>query len=451
MRFRAFSLSNKIALALTVFYTCLTPKIYFRHDDWLMLGNSVLILPKDWNFLWHPSWFISPSLQEVWFFRPGFKLIVWASYQLFAFQSWLWTLTHWSFILGSAFLGGLALRKITSSSRSFDVFLILFLCSISFHFACVVWMGEGMMNGPQLLLLSLSIWGFAQNSIQGNIVSGLGYALALGFKESSAFLPLFFIALSFSQGHFRRRRPFLLGLIALMVLYLVGRLGLLPFNPGYKPHLTFHSFFLPLMSFFVILSLPLIALVLISRSSWGTVTEILRRFMVFLPFIGLLIAPHLGHGFFSPGWFLLPGYLSVWVIVYVLPPMTLNDLKLTPLALLCFFLSLVPILWKASELKWIQWEKSQKQVHQFLRSIPQDTDEVWIETCPPPDNSSILFERVVGSAGNLEFILALHQEKPVPVKLLGCQSTQKENPPFKKIVRGKWQFPDFFTESGLRN
>ena len=443
MRFNTRTFSLSLASLVTIFYAVLSFHIYFRHDDWLMLGNSAIILPRDWSFLWKTSWFVSPSISEVWFFRPWFKLLVWLGYHLFALHSELWTLTHWSFLLASATLSGLALNSLTSSSRSFYFFFNLFLISFSLHFACVVWMGEGMMNAPQLLFLSLSLWCFSKNSQIGNIFSALFYFLSLGFKESSAFLPVFLLAISFSQGELFRRWKWLAFFMGLMVIYLIIRLFFLPFNPGYKPHWSYQNFFTPLFYFIVTLGIPFISFTLMERPGIKDFKHLIKRHLAFLPFLGLLIAPHLGHPFFSPGWFLLPGFFGLWIFVYCLPSQKLNQLKAFKILGLVLLLSAAPVIWKVRDLRWIEWEKSQKQVQHFLETLPEETDRIWIETCNSKEIPQIHFQRVVGSQGNLEFMSLLLGKKSTPVEMVACNSVIDSKLASETIAYGKWIFPDF--------
>lgn len=446
MRFTWNRSSFFLAIGLTALYAFLSPKIYFRHDDWLMLGNSVVILPKDWNFLWRASWYVEPSLEEVWFFRPWFKLLVWLGYQLFSLESWLWTMTHWITLLLSASFGGLALKGLTASSKSFYFFFNLLLVSLSIHFACVVWMGEGMMNIPQLLFLSLSLWSFVKKTFWGNVFSFLFYFISLGFKESSAFFPFFLFALSFSVGELKRRWKLLVSMGALMASYLIFRLVLLPFNPGYKPHLNLETLFIPLLYFSLILALPLLSFWFTERPSSQALRDLLKRHIAFLPFLGLVVAPHLGHPFFSPGWFLLPGFFGLWIFVFSLSSEKLNQIRTWRILGLILVVSAAPVALKARELRWFEWEKSQKLVQQFIKNLPEKVEEVWIETCPPQDNPALLFERVVGSKGNLEFMRALYSPKPLTIRFISCGGQIRTHFESNKVAFGKWIFPDFLSD-----
>src|SRR4051812_49373999 len=63
-------------LLIGAFYAAaVLPHVYFRHDDWWILGNSVRHIPGDWGFLVRPTLFFD-GREIAWFFRPGFKLFV---------------------------------------------------------------------------------------------------------------------------------------------------------------------------------------------------------------------------------------------------------------------------------------------------------------------------------------------------------------------------------------
>jgi len=428
---------------MTLFYFALSPFIYFRHDDWLMLGNAVTILPRDWAFLWKPTWFTSPQHEEVWFFRPLFKYIIWVGYQLFSFNSVLWTLTHWGFLVSGTLLGGKTLQSLAGESKFSELFITIVLCSLSIHFASVVWVGEGMMNTPQIFLLMLASYLFSKNSVWSSVFSVLVYFLALGFKESSVFLPLFLLAIAYSLRLVRQKKYLLMAHFGLMISFLIFRLGLLPFNPGYKPHLSWDTLVKPLFYFGCLLLLPVLALVLSHPRIKFFNNRFLMRLCLFLPFLGLLVAPHLGHSFFSPGWLLLPGFFTIWVLVFCLDVQLLKDLSLRRWALVVFFLSALPVFYQVYRIRWLEWKESQQGVHEYLKNLPDSTTGIYIETCSDPRNPEITFQRVVGAQENLEHMWNLHHSIPVTIRLLPCgRGGELSKLPAGSVV-AKWSFPTF--------
>ncbi|MFM8270148.1 MAG: hypothetical protein ACKN9V_08170, partial [Pseudomonadota bacterium] len=440
--------SNSLAalVIMTLFYLALSPYIYFRHDDWLMLGNAVSILPHDWSFLWKPTWFTSPKHEEIWFFRPLFKGIIWAAYQLFSFNSVLWTLSHWVFIVIGTLIGGKTLFLLNQDPKRPDIFMTLVFCSLSVHFASVVWVGEGMMNAPQIFLLMLSSYLFVRNTLLSSVSSLFVYFLALGLKESSVFLPIFLLAISISQKQYLQRKPFHLVQFTLMFFFLVFRLGILPFNPGYSPHFSWDSLAKPIIYFSAILLMPFLTLVsshlrvdFLNRNS-------IKNLVLFSPFVVLLVGPHLGHSFFSPGWFLLPGFFSIWIFVYCLDVKHIEKLTLHRWALSLFILSALPVAWQINRIQWLEWNHSQKEVHRFIKEVPDTVKGIYIETCSNPIWPEITFQRVIGAQENLEHMWNLHHKSPITIRLLPCAIFSQAIKLPDGFVLAKWNFPEFSTQ-----
>lgn len=431
---------------MTLFYLALSPFIYFRHDDWLMLGNAVNILPNDWGFLWKPTWFTSPQREEIWFFRPLFKTIIWAAYQLFSFNSVFWTLSHWGFLVGGTLLGGKTLFLLTHDKNRADIFMTLVFCSLSIHFASVVWVGEGMMNAPQVFLLMGSSYLYARNTLWSSIFSLFVYFLALGFKESSVFLPIFLLAITISQQTFSQRKAFLLAQFTLMSAFLFFRLGILPFNPGYKPHFSWDSLAKPILYFSAILLMPILSLVLSQTKISFLTRNFIRNVLLFCPFGVLLVAPHLGHTFFSPGWFLLPGFFGIWILVFCLDPKQITQLSLPRWAFILLIISALPVVWQIYRIQWIDWNQSQKEVHRFIREVPESVTGIYIETCPNPEKPEITFQRVVGAQENLEHMWNLHHNRPITIRLVPCSLFSQAIKIPDGSVLAKWEFPVFTTQ-----
>lgn len=167
------------------------------------------------------------------------------------------------------------------------------------------------------------------------------------------------------------------------------------------------------------------------------------RLSLFLPFLGLLVAPHLGHSFFSPGWLLLPGFFTIWVLVFCLDVQLLKDLSLRRWALVVFFLSGLPVFYQVYRIRWLEWKESQQGVHEYLKNLPDSTTGIYIETCSDPRSPEITFQRVVGAQENLEHMWSLHHSIPVTIRLLPCgRGGELSKLPAGSVV-ARWSFPTF--------
>jgi len=422
------------------FYLAVSPFVYFRHDDWLILGNAVLVLPQNIRFLWEPYLFMSPSTKEIWFFRPFFKGIVWLCYSLFQYKIFFWILIHLTFILGSVFFGEKTLRNLKGSAYFTNLFFLFFVCSIALHFANIVWVGEGMMNAPQVFLLSLTLFLFFSHSLFSQWLSVLPYLLALGFKESSAFLPLFLFPIAWSEGQLKKKR-FLLALhFLLFFLFLIFRLGFLPFNPGYKPSFTLNHFFQPIILFCICIFTPLMIFFFRIHRYQKCSKRNLATLLTFVPFLASILAPHLGHPFFSPGWILLPGFFSLWILCYCFPSPQLNKRSLLLHTLLLLFISTSLVMFQAWKLEWFSWAVPQKKMHEIIRTANADSiSQIEIKNCINPLKPEITFQRVIGAKENLEFMWALHHSSPVQIRFVPCDNVESQSEGKLTLF---WQFPN---------
>ncbi|NDD03563.1 MAG: hypothetical protein EB078_01540 [Proteobacteria bacterium] len=433
-----------IVFILTLSLVLMSQFTFFRHDDWLMLGNSVTILPQDWSFLWSHELYFSPTEKGIWFFRPLFKGMVWLGYQAFGYHHSLWMFFQWFLILASIFIGTRTFYSHPQSLKKGYVFSLLSVSCIAFYLPSLVWMGEGMMNIPQVFLLSLAVFLFFHSNLWAQIMSLFCFLLALGFKESSAFLPLFLIGKLLAENTFNRRWKWLIPHFVLMGAYLIFRLGLVPMNPGYMPQISFSHLLKPIFFFGAALCLPLVVLLIDSYSGNGTLWYLsLRRFCYFTPFISLLVAPHLGHGFFSPGWFFLPGFFTLWSLVISLEIPLVEQISQKRLVVLALFFSLLPVLWKAHELRWWEWRQSQLAVYDWVEKSPNSVTDILIEQCNSSQNSSLTFERVVGGPEHIEHLWKLKHPGLVTVHLVPCDQTSPDKEKTPKHISARWSFPDF--------
>lgn len=425
---------------ITLFYLVLSLGVYFRHDDWLIIGNAALVLPRDWRFMWEPYLFMSPSIKEVWFFRPFFKGIVWLCYSLFKNQMIFWILIHWIFILGAAFLGEYSLQKLRRTQYQRYLFFLFFISSFSLHFANVVWVGEGMMNTPQLFFLALTVFLFFTSSKILQWLSVFPYLVALGFKESSAFLPLFLGALVWNNGELRKKKLVLGIHFGLFIGFLIFRLGFLPFNPAYRPQLTFSFLMEPLFYFFICLVLPLVFFIWKSFSIHRVPRHTKIQILSFFPFLALLVAPHLGHPFFSPGWTLLPGYFLIWILCYLVDSHGMSFKTLSRHTFVVFFLSSLIVGIQVWNLSWLSWGSPQKKMHEVVKNLdPERVSKVKIKNCLNREKPQLTFQRVIGAKENLEFMGALHHPEVISFDFIACNSRDTSGNGTLVLT---WNFPE---------
>ncbi|MEZ4749797.1 MAG: hypothetical protein R3B54_03975 [Bdellovibrionota bacterium] len=252
---------------VSLFYlTAVFPLAYFRHDDWLILGNAVHHFALDWTSAFHPTLFYVNE-EIVWFFRPVFKALVYVFYRLLGFNYYLWLAVLYACFVASVALGCAAVSKLTRSTYWGLFSFVLLLASLHAHFGSLFWMGEGMMNCPQLFLLAANLFLFSlareKYFYLNQALAYLCFVLALGIKESSVFHAGFLGLIVLLDSGFEKKRK--LGLLVLYGLsgavYLYFRLVVVPVNPYYVPKTHFWPFAKALLTLLGALALPLLILV----------------------------------------------------------------------------------------------------------------------------------------------------------------------------------------------
>jgi len=239
-----------VALSVIAAYLLLFfPLSYFRHDDWLILGNSVLHIPKDWGFTLRPVLFFSEQ-EVVWFFRPLFKFFVFIFYHLFGYNYYLWLVLLLTVAVGTCWAGHSIVVQLTGSSRWANLFVVLSVASLHIHFGSLIWMGEGMMNIPQLFFLILSTFYFCRslddpgwkNALLGLVL----YIVSLGFKESGVFHLFFLGLLCLLEPKLKRKglwgqTKLLMPYVLTTMAYLFYQFFALPPNPAYSMNFQLNS------------------------------------------------------------------------------------------------------------------------------------------------------------------------------------------------------------------
>ncbi len=442
-----------------VYLTLAFPFSYFRHDDWLILGNVARFIPQDWKFLFEPYLFFN-TIKEVWFFRPWFKLFVYLNYLVLGFRYYAWLTLNLVFTLGALVFGYFSLLEFKKEKKQALLFVAFFISSLHFHFGSLVWVGEGAMNCPQLFFLFLNFYCFSKSltakekSLQFTwyFLSLLTFMVSLGFKESSIFHLPFLLALLFhytpkEKFHLRKFTPLIpFGIVGLFYLYF--RLQLLPINQGYKPQTKIQLMVFPALTLMASLSVPLISLLLSKFLHKQTLQNLLRAVTSYLIY-GILFAPffiaYVGHGFFSPGWLLTPG-IYVSFLLGLKWPKTFTDAKVIRLALsLNLVLSGSLVAYQTMKIQWWTWYKPQKQIVKIIEELgDSNTKRINIFNCQKPEDSLTPLIRVVGYDVAIQEVFWLKHKTQPKVSILPCTASHRivaysQN----NSINLSWSFPEF--------
>ncbi len=443
---QSLSKTSKISLSFFFLYVFVIPFCYFRHDDWLIIGTAVKHMPKDWGLLWRATLFYSPYRQEIWFFRPVFKILTFVNFKLFAFHHGMWVIEQIFLLLATLILSSRALFRIRNRNSDVEVFLVTFIFCIPLHFGSLVWIGEGMMNIPQVLFLSIALYGYLKNEVPtpfSIVLSLLGYIGALLCKESSVVFPGLLLLLTFYFRDFKRdfKQLFLHAFVTLA--YLIARFKYFDVNPGYHPAFDFVHFVRPLLIFAAVIFLGPLLFVLTTfyrKKDKGFSLLNLQRAILFSGFVLLLVLPHLGHWFFSPGWFFLPGFWAAWIFPLVFEDTTLFKSKIRTTAFLLLIASTIPLVWQLKNLGWQHWGKVQRNLHEIIRNTdPTGIKRMFIQECVNEEYPTSDLARVAGSTDSIEHIWNLSHDQKIHVIEIECKATVPVDPESKVI---HFKFPD---------
>lgn len=425
-----------------------------------MIGNVARIVPRHWKFLFEP-YLIYNSNPEIWFFRPWFKLILFVLYKTLGFQYYGWLAVNLAFTVATLILGHLTIVELTGNIKKGLLFIAFFIASIHFHFASLVWVGEGTMNCPQLFLLFLNFYCFSKCFSSKITIELLGFyflgilsfILSLGFKEAAIFHLPFLLVLLFNKTNLKNRStifkislliPFGLSAIA----YLYFRLFLLPFNPGYKPQNNLSFILMPILFLLASLLVPLVSLLIgtlsVSFPFKKYAKEVLSRSWYILFFIPFFLT-YMGHGFFSPGWLLAPGIYFIFLISLGFPNDFIDKKLIRNSLVFSVITSSALVIYQTGQLNWWSWHKPQKQIVDIIKSVgSSQTKSVRIYNCGDASENSPHLKRVVGYPDSIQEIFWLvHQTLP-EVNILPCsemnRSLASADP---KTLQLKWIFPEF--------
>ncbi len=440
-----------VLCALGVLYVfAVLPLLSFRHDDWWILGNSVRYLPLDWNFLWRPTLYFNGH-EIIWFFRPGFKLLVFVFYACFGLHYGLWMFALLLLFLAALWIAFLAVSKVSGSKNSALWFLGTMAASFTLHLGSLAWMGEGMMNVPQFFLLSLCTLAFCngagERGVLWSVLSRLSFVGALCFKESSLFHVALLAGLLGAEPYFRREnlaKTFapLIPFCFLSVFYLAIRLGYMPYNPGY---VAVHTLKKTLYSAFAVIGPICLPMIVWSLGVWFLKPDQLIRYRTslargiwYLPFVAVSLALYIGQDFFSPGWLLVVGgFTMFWLALRAIPENISDDYILRYCAVL-FLISSGPVVYKLNEVGWWKWHTAQNEVFDRIRSAPKDTKHIFVRGCENPQYPGVVFERVVANEEGMRQMFFLSHQSEVSVQLVECNASIQSNPDSLVLT---WRFP----------
>ncbi len=406
------------------------PFAYFRHDDWMNIDAGVRAA-NDLKFLFSPTIFYGNEEAE-WFFRPLFKLANLVFYKFFGLNHYFWLLAQFIILLGSLYLAYLVLIKIKNKSSAV-LFVSLFIGSIHLQIGSLLWVGEGLMNSPLILLLMGNLFFLVEKKIKySKTLAIFCYITALGFKEATVFHLLFLIPFVFTNNYFnemghKKKIRLLIPYIIVTLIFVLIRLLVMPYNKGYTPTFSLESFGI----LFGALLVPLFIFSLIQYKKFGLEFTL----VYYLPFIFVSIIMFVGLPFFSPGWLILPGFFYLFIFSMLVKSDYTN--KITIIGLTNFIFSLVLCFSLLFTNNWYKWRFSEKAlVDIFKKSNPQ-TEKVVILDCYEKENG--YYVRVIGGTYMIENAWHLiHGTKIKAYSFRAC-SWHKEN---ESTIVLLWDFPN---------
>ncbi len=435
--------------ALAALYTAVLPFVFFRHDDWWIIGNSVRYLQEGWGYLWRPT-LVHDGAEIAWFFRPGFKFLAAAFFGLFGYHYALWVATLVALYLVTLGIGARICERLTGDVRSGLWFCVAIASSVAIHFGSLTWVGEGLMNVPQVFLLMVCTWAFVEGRLTGKAffqrVSLAAFAAALLFKEAAIFHLAFLGAMLFAEPRLTQLRPGkrLLALLPFIVLgsaYLVLRLGAMPVNPSYLPVYTFAKLVRSLCISSAPLMLPLgvwtLALRWMDKKSLGSFLSGLKTRGWYLPFLAASLSVYVGHGFFSPGWYLTMG--TFWLLALAFQKQRFPKPNVVGVfAAVVLLFSAVPVGVRLHALGWFQWHHGQRATLELVTKASSAYRRIQVRNCENPLYPGMLFGRVVAHEEGLRQMWFMTHGQTIDVAFTDCA---KPAVPSSDLVL-EWKFPN---------
>ncbi len=451
-----------MALLLSVFclfyFGALFPYAFFRHDDWLIVHNGTL-LTGNWSSAWSPT-LTHGAVERVWFFRPLFKFNGFLFWRLFGEQYYFWLIAVLFFVVAAVYLAAQSLTYFSATQKKAVTFVSLFVCAPLIHFGSLTWIGEGLMNGPQLFLLALSLWAFlkavslrtsimtVQKALPYSLISLTAFTVSLGLKESSVFHTALLLAVMCDSRFGRHDRKqivrvlFPYGVIA--AIYLGVRLLLLPINSDYVMRTSWVHLGVPAVYFLIILGSPAFLIFLFgafeNEIKKSQPLQAIKEHFFYLVYFGISILPYLGQPFFSVGWPLLPGFFFLWLLATRTKPML--PAARTRVAFALLLVQIIPAGSYLNYLRWWEWKAPQRALLTITEAANGITvDKITVADCRVAPYLHLSFDRVVTHFSGLVSLWIVKTGRSVVVEGLACDDLTRYRAGENEIVL-RWSFPD---------
>ncbi len=440
-----------LALFSLVYLAVFFPHAFFRHDDWMNISEGLRSADT-------PSLFFSPTIyfggeRGVWFFRPLYKFLNYAFYEVFGTNYYAWLSVQLLFTLAALWISWRLVQEMTAKGSRSVLFVILFCASLQIHSGSLLWAGEGLMNCPQIFLLALTLFCFRRATTGGSWLYWAGslvcYSVALLIKESGVFLTAFLFAWVFAESPWKQQPMgnkvrLLLPHGLLTAAFLVFRLGVLPVTIGYHPRWEWASFLHSTGKIAATLGLPVVvalgAWTVLGERPFRRFGEVARHFLFYLPFLAVSVAPYLMHEFFSPGWLFQPGFFLIWIFCLLPWPELKRERRAFAAAGGALaVLSGAAVLVQMNRLSWWTWEHPQRQLLQILSDADSSKiTKVELADCQGAPPGEIDYERIIGSEEHMRLLWWVIHRRDVGTRYFLCEHDR--SPASENVLRLKWTF-----------
>ncbi len=446
-----------LMLFCAFYLTALFPFAFFRHDDWLIALNGAS-LQTNWQKLWSPT-LMHGATERIWFFRPLVKFNGFLFWKLFGEHYYFWLASTLFFTVGALVFAYRSLNEFPPTQKKSLSFLILFVCAPLIHFGSLTWIGEGLMNCPQIFFLALSLWAFLKSVnfrdtesrptyfIHYTAVALLAFLIALGIKESSIFHVIFLMAIlrdnKFNRRSWKNTIRCILPYAIISSIFLIFRLFFVPMNGDYVLGFTLAHLGTPVLYFLMILGTPVFLLYLFgaydSEVRKTPFLTLLKEDIFYLIYFAISVVPFLGQPFFSVGWPLLTGFFFIFYLATKTKPM-LTTQKI-PIALALLLVQGVPAMGYLGYLHWWDWQKPEYSLLKIVEISGADVSTIRIANCQNHATEHLSFERVVTHASGLNSLWILKNGHPVDIISTSCDSLDERQPSKDELVL-RWEFPE---------
>lgn len=431
------------------------PFAFFRHDDWMNLGGMLQHFGTDWTFAYRPVYDHLGS-EASWFFRPSFKLILYALYRIFGLNYFAWLCVGLIGFLCTLIVGGKLVHLLTGEARRGQLFITTMCAAIYVHFWSLAWAGEGLMNIPLVLFVTLNTYFFVKSVLDRRRIYTVGavgsFAIALTFKESAAFqlfwlTTLAWIEPSLARVSKARRWGALAPHYVLGSVYLFVRLVVMPISQSYAPVFSWRSLLFPMGIFFAAFCLPTAVYLLTMRAPIAILVKELQkhRRWIYFALLSVAVAPYFFHDFFSAGWILQPGlyFAMAFAKTVPIPKNRWIGRRVALFGIILLIVSTIPVGASLVKQGWWKWGTLNRRLVEAARNAP-DSAQYWeIELCGDPDSRWGKFSSVVGDSNTLYHIWKIYHPGSVSVDFLACNDPTRLPAEAKEVFRTRFEFPEF--------